>query len=531
MFEQSEKRWLFFTSIVILGITAIPYLMGYFLQGPYWRFTGFVFGVEDGNSYIAKMLTGTYGSWLFRSPYSTIPQSGILAFFPYILLGKLAYPPNLHDQLVVLFQFFRWIAGGFLIWSTYGFISLFIKNPFHRKLAVLIILVGGGLGWLGWLFLPDDGSWRLPLEVYSPEAFVFLSIIGLPHLAAARGFLLLGFTWFLRQEEDAARFSSAVKAGLCWLSAGFFQPLTIVVGCGVLFLYLIFVRLFPRSNRAKTISLLEFRAAIMAAIASPWILYNFFFFSSDVFLRKWYAQNIISSPPITDYLWSYGIYIVAGIPAIIHILREKDTKRMILPAWIVCAAVLAYFPYNLQRRFIDGIWIAIVILLYLAIETASDRKRNLIDRAITVTTFIAPVFVMMTLSQGVTNVQTPVYRPRAEVDMFEALSNMVTPGDTVLCAYQTANALPAWAPVYVLAGHGPESANLESVVREIEMFYSNDQEDQWKSEFLLRNSVDFVIYGPEERAFNTLTFIEGKNLVSVYTNQDFQVFQVDYDEE
>jgi hypothetical protein len=79
-------------------------------QGEAWRFTGFVFAVEDGNSYIAKMLLGANGAWLFRTPYTADPQRGVLAFLPYLLLGKLAAGEGIHEQLVALFHLFRILA-------------------------------------------------------------------------------------------------------------------------------------------------------------------------------------------------------------------------------------------------------------------------------------------------------------------------------------------------------------------------------------------------------------------------------------
>ena len=202
MIDKEDRRWLIITSLVFLVITSLPYLLGYFRQGDDWRFTGFVFGVEDGNSYIAKMLSGAYGSWLFRSPYTSMPQSGVLAFLPYILTGKLASNPEIHDQLVVLFQIFRILAGALLAFAVFQFAELFLPDRKSRRLATAIILFGGGLGWLGWLSFPSAWTGRLPLEVYSPEAFGFLAFLGLPHLSAARAFLLLGFTAFLRSDGE-----------------------------------------------------------------------------------------------------------------------------------------------------------------------------------------------------------------------------------------------------------------------------------------------------------------------------------------
>ena len=102
-----SRKWVLIWAGIVFGITFIPYLLGFAIQGEDWRFSGFVFGVEDGNSYIAKMINGANGDWLFRTPYTTLKQPGILAFIPYLLLGKLSAGLGQHEQLLALFQGFR----------------------------------------------------------------------------------------------------------------------------------------------------------------------------------------------------------------------------------------------------------------------------------------------------------------------------------------------------------------------------------------------------------------------------------------
>ncbi|NMB54917.1 MAG: hypothetical protein GYA15_09475 [Leptolinea sp.] len=526
MVDRQDRRWIVITSVILLGITSIPYLLGYFRQGSDWHFTGFIFGVEDGNSYIAKMLSGSYGSWLFRSPYSNLPQNGVLAFLPYILLGKLAYPPEIHDQLVALFQVFRWLAGGFLVRALFLFCGLFLKEKRYQRLAVLIILTGGGFGWLGWL-LPGHLSGRMPLEIYSPEAFGFLSLLGLPHLAAARAFLLLGLVFFLRTPEPSKELRNAAAGGLCWLAAGFFQPLSIVVGYGILGVYFLLRLLIDRSNNRRDLLSAMKRMAVMAAVSSPWVIYNLFFFASDDYLKAWYAQNIISSPPLIDYLWSYGLFLAASIPAIIHILRKKDERSLILPAWIICAAALAYFPYNVQRRFIDGIWIALILLVFVSLEAIKKSTWVAAYKVLLGSTLIAPLLVLSIFSQGVWNLGTPVYRPAGEVVMFTTISELIQPGDVILADYSTGNALPAWDAVFVLAGHGPESANLKLVLPEIRAFYSGDKDPEWQKNFIERNRIDFIVCGPAERALGDWEKKFGDMYKTVYDRGVYRLYSAE----
>src|SRR3989304_2050406 len=178
----SERRWVLWFGMLVMIATTIPYILGYARQGDAWQFTGFVFGVEDGNSYIAKMLSGSNGAWLFKTPYTTSFQPGVIAFLPYLVLGKLAFAPGLHEQLVVLYHFFRIVSGILAILATYDFISLFLNEIIFRRVGLLLSILGGGLGWIAVLV----GSSSLPLEFYSPETFGFLSLYGIPHLALAR---------------------------------------------------------------------------------------------------------------------------------------------------------------------------------------------------------------------------------------------------------------------------------------------------------------------------------------------------------
>jgi hypothetical protein len=121
-----ERKWALVYGFTLAAVCTIPYLIGYAMEGTEWAFSGFVFGVEDGNSYLAKMLAGAYGDWIFRTPYTTLKQSGELIFLPYLLLGKLAQPPALHLQLVALFQLFRFVATPLTVFAIYRFSTLFL---------------------------------------------------------------------------------------------------------------------------------------------------------------------------------------------------------------------------------------------------------------------------------------------------------------------------------------------------------------------------------------------------------------------
>ena len=126
MVTKQERRWVWEFAILILVISTLPYFLGYQAQDSNWVFGGFVFGVEDGNSYIAKMLNGGAGDWLFRTPYTAYPQRGMVVYMPYLLLGKLTAGLAQHEQMVALYQLFRWLGGILYVLATYDFLALFV---------------------------------------------------------------------------------------------------------------------------------------------------------------------------------------------------------------------------------------------------------------------------------------------------------------------------------------------------------------------------------------------------------------------
>jgi len=157
--KRQERIWCLWYGVILAGITTIPYLIGMAVQGDEWHFTGFVFGVEDGNSYIAKMLLGQIGNWLFRTPYSTEIQNGVIAFLPYLLLGKISAPPELHIQLVVQFHIFRVLCIPFTVWVIYQFFSIYLEDLRWRRWATVLATIGGGLGFVQPAFVVwNDGS-------------------------------------------------------------------------------------------------------------------------------------------------------------------------------------------------------------------------------------------------------------------------------------------------------------------------------------------------------------------------------------
>ena len=343
----AERRWCLVYAAGLAAVTTLPYVLGYASQGALWRFTGFVVGVEDGNSYVAKMLSGTFGAWLFRSPYTTYPQGGIFAFLPYLVLGKLAAPPAVHEQLVALFHLFRIASIPIAVVATYRFAARFLPQASWRRWATVLATAGEGLGWL--LLLGGRSWWlgSLALDFYSPETFGFLSFLTLPHLILARAFLLLGLTAYL-DAADAPR--SAWRAG-GWLAAlGLMQPLSILSAWAVIGVHAAILSLRGRHHWREEAWPWLRSGAIAVFISAPWVVYYAIVTTTDSYMQLWTAQNRILSPALPHYLLAYGLVLIPALAGIWWVTRKGGQTEWLLVGWVALLPAMAYAPTNLQRR-------------------------------------------------------------------------------------------------------------------------------------------------------------------------------------
>ncbi len=550
--EKQEKRWVIYFAAAVMLATSLPYLLGYAMQGSDWRFSGFVFGVEDGNSYIAKMLSGSNGAWLFKTPYTAFPQTGALIYLPFLLLGKLVAPPAAHEQFVALFQCFRVIAGFLFILATYNFLSLFIRDVRLRRWGLVLTCLGGGFGWL--LILLRQGSLfnSLPLDLYSPETFGFLELYGLPHLALARAGMLAGLALYLQaylplssktpdddtsliaSDRSIGRVRSTVLLALIGIGTFLMQPLAAILMWVVIGLHQVILLVIDWRKRVPAPDLLQrlrdrLRQPFLAGLASlPLAIFSAVEILTDPYLKSWASQNVIRSPNPVHYLIAYGLMLPFAIAGALRLLRREAVAGWLPAGWLLAAPFLVYAPVNLQRRLADGVWVVLVLLaLYYFDRLKPAEKPRFSYRLFWPASILILPTTLILLSGGVIATLRPgqpVYLPAAEVNAFSALTAKNQPGSVVLASFATSNVLPAWTSVRVLIGHGPESMNLAEIEPQVNAFYLSRTKDSQRIALLDQFQVSYVFWGPAERALGDWDPRQAAFLTPVYQNGDYDIF-------
>ena len=514
MNPKPEHRWILFFSIGLIVLTSAPYIFAACQAGEDWEFTGFLFAVEDGNSYIAKMLNGAYGDWLFRSPYASQEQAGAMLYVPYLLLGKLIGQRGSHADFVIAFHAFRVASIIAVCFASYGFISLFTSDRFYRRAGLAMSLLGGGLGWMVLLTGRSEVFGSLPLEFYSPETFGFLGLFGIPHLALARALLLWGLLLYLRRAEPKWSHIGV------WFALALTHPLNAALGFLLIFLHLMILFLW---NRAESIL---FRGPALFAIlgAGPILSINFLQYASDPYLQNWASQNLITSPHPMHYLIAYGLLLPFATAGLRALWRREKRLATFATVWLLALPFFLYIPFILQRRFAEGAWVLFVCLTLYFLESRGPQKRKY-ALGLLVLTIPSALGLIMGAAQEGSRTEPPVFRSAKEVEAL-AFFTFQSPKSLVLSSFEIGNPLPAWSPVQVLLGHGPESVDFKQVSMSIDEFFLEESSDADRLNLIRGHGIDYVFWGPAERALGGWAPGSANFLEEVFSGDGYRIFRI-----
>ncbi len=534
-----EIIWATAWSLFALALTSLPYLFGFYLSSPEERFGGFVYNVEDCNSYIAKMEQGARGEWLFHISYTSEEHRGALLFIFHILLGKVALLLNLSS--IATYHLARLLFGFLLLLAIYVFISYFVHFRALRRISFLLVCFSSGLGWLmvGLKIVPLLGD--VPVDFWVPEAFTFLVIYAFPHLALA-GVLMLSTFLLLMMAFDKGQIRFSFLAGIACFLLGLIVPFYIFIIYAVLGGYLL--ALFLR----KGIPFFELKlSAIAVLIPVPVIIYNAYVFSSNPVFRIWAEQNIVLSPHPVHYLLGYGIVGPLAIGGVRYFLKRKEERGLFLVAWVLIVPPLLYAPFNLQRRLIEGFQIPLCILASFGISRyvlpAITRFR--LVKALTrferytlpkLRRFIVTIIVLVTVpsnlllllgnSLEVAKCEPPIFHDVEELEAINWLKENTSHQDIVLSSYETGNLIPARSGNRVFLGHGSETIRLEEKRLIVEKFFKSETSDAYRVGVLKSYKISYVFFGPRERGLGDFEPRGKPYLSEVFSNGSCIIFKV-----
>jgi len=536
----SEILWATAWALLVLSLTSLPYLLGYYLSSPEMHFGGFVIAVEDGNSYIAKMGQGARGEWLFHLPYTSEDHKGALLFIFYLLLGKLVGISGL--SLITTFQLARLVSAFSLLVTIYVFISFFTPWRALRRISFLLCCFSSGLGWLlitcGLSSLFGD----MPIDFWVPDAFAFLVVFTFPHLCLSQTLLLWIFLLaLLAFESDEWRFS--LLASTMGLAVSLIHPYTLPVVGMVLGSYI----LATSKRGGRSVWMQVKHLAIMTLPSAPYLVYTLYIFTAWPAFKAWREQSYTLSPHPLHYILGYALVGFLAVPAIVHLWDRKNERGLFLLCWIVVTMLVVYFPLKIQRRLIEGFQIPVCILASLGLAryvlpavTCSGLTRSLTRfqryTRPKLRRFVTTVIILLTIPSNfllivtgliqVSHLSPPIFHERMELEAMDWLAAHTQPSDIVLSSYQVGNYIPARAGNRVFLGHGPETIHTEEKEDIVRQFFQAQTSDAYRKEILRRYNIAYLFYGPVERALGDFQPATRPYLEETFTNGRYTIYEV-----
>ncbi|BCY18613.1 hypothetical protein hrd7_24620 [Leptolinea sp. HRD-7] len=474
-----------FLIVLLVVVSAVPCLVGFKSENSELVYTGVVFNPIDGYSYLAKMEIGHSGDWLFTLPFSRYPGEGRLLFPFYVTAGQISRLFSVPASF--FFNFLRVLAYGFLLWIISRLI-ISVKKFVGTHQSTLFLMIGFG-GGLGWMLLPFG---KFGADFWVAEAFPFLSGLANPHFPLAIG-LAVGSLLLLSNDMNLV---NTILAGLGGLLLSILSPFGFVVIASVITLSWIWERIEKCNTSA-------IRIIVFILFGLPYSIYQYWAVQSTSQLTSWTAQNQTPSPAVWDIFLTFSpwiILVIFGAKFIFDMRNNWIIRKLIV--WMVVGLVLTVIPFNLQRRFLFGLFIPITVLGFIALPIVAEKIRISFKKLLKIClimTILTPLFLLSMTIFAPLNHNSLYYYRSDELEAIDWLSTQERKPVAVLASSETGLLIPTVRRIRVLYGHPFESIDADNNKKAVENFFDGRMEINECREFLEKNEIDWVFIGPRER--------------------------------
>ncbi|MBX7135269.1 MAG: hypothetical protein K1X67_21585 [Fimbriimonadaceae bacterium] len=182
----SENPGLFRTftmrmALALALVSSLPALVALLTAPAGASYLGFQYNADDHFVYAAWMRQAMDGQFFFDNRFTTDHQPGLTVHLYFFVLGLLAKVLTIPGAMLLAKVS---LTAGFVVLLG-RFIEMLGVKLFTGKLALALVCVGGGIGFIAWrnYGVSLDGPvgsatlGGLPIDVWQPEAFVFPSML------------------------------------------------------------------------------------------------------------------------------------------------------------------------------------------------------------------------------------------------------------------------------------------------------------------------------------------------------------------
>jgi hypothetical protein len=505
-------RWNFILALVlVLVMISAPYWVAFHSGNPEYHFGGFLINPTDGYSYLAKMQQGFEGSWRFVLPYTAEPGDGAYLFVFYLALGHLAR--WLGWPLLLVYHLARIAGAIFLIAVLNEFFKQVFKEETYAKAGLWIAVLGSGLGWLAAL------AGLFASDFWVAEAYPFLSMYTNPHFTIGLGLLVLSL---------APRKRSLPVKFILGVSLAAIQPFAAVIASLVMAAHFA-IRAWDnfRHKQGWKGNLKDMTGVAFFLFGTGSVLvYQYTSILADPVLKEWNLQNQTPSPSLIDVLVSFSPALLAGLLGLKTAWKEKSGQTLVL--WAGICLLLMAVPWNLQRRFITGLYLPLAGLAVYGLEELKDKTGVNFRAALAIFLVLSVPTNFLVITSGLTAAVRHDDRIYLTDELVAALSwidKNTMPSDLILADPATGLVVPAMTGRKVIYGHPFETAQAGKELNFVEEFYSGELINAKTWEELQARSVRFVLLNAD--ASEVLReWVASECGPPIYTNPQMAIFQL-----
>jgi hypothetical protein len=445
----------------------------------------------------------------------------------------------------VMYQVLRVAATTLFVFALYHLIARYFRTVSQRRTAFLITLFGAGLGWILVLlkYTVMDGVLPLPLDLYVAEPNTFLSIMAFPHFIAAALYVVIYDIMLRRGKQkpiSAALWSGGIALFLGWQHAYDLIIVWAVLGAWVLLMAL----------RDRKLTLHPALGLVIIGFISIWpALYSVVLTRLSPLwgeVLDQFANAGVYTPPL------YRLPILLGIPLLMALytaLRDRPWQlagvsddALFLRGWFWISFVLIYLPVDYQIHMLNGWQIPIALFatrtIFEAIAPAvrrrwltqpawgATRANQVVVAAILVAIIPTNVYLFAWRFVDLGRHSMPYYLSSDELAALNWLDQHTEPDDVVLSSLDFGQFVPAEAGAHAFIAHWAQTVDFYTKQDLVDQFYNAGTDPSLRKQTLDDYSVDYVVFGPSERAVGAWTPEGSSGLVSRYESFEVSVYEV-----
>lgn len=555
--------------LLLLLITAVPYVYGY-LSAPAGRvFQGIVFNVAD---------ISQYWSWMrdhrtaLMVPNRMTPEPNDPALFNtlWLTLGQIQQVTGWSEP--VMYQILRIVGGGAFLLTLWWFIGLLVAERSKRWVTYLVATLGGGLGWI-WVvekYVNGLTDVRFPLDLYVVEPNTLFALLTLPHFLVAAALLLATFGCFLlaeRQNDDWRGYALSTTWALLLGVQHAYDLLMIyfILGAYVLLQFI----------KARRILWRRFWGlAAVGFLSFPPAGYFTFLTTQNPLWREILAQFSnagVFTPNLLHIPILLGITFIITIIYGINRLRQAG-KTIFAPddpatpaplfntqflwVWAIVGFGLLYIPADFQIHMLNPYQVPLALLATHALwQWTATRRNTKTDAQDNQTTksrwsllksrqFLAILLILAVLPTNLyllswriidlRRAEVPFYLSQDEVTVLDWLEERSSEQAVVFSGMEIGQYVPALTGHRAFLSHWAMTVGFFEKREAVKAFYDSATPAEDRYQLLDRYDVQYVVYGIEERTLGEQHSNAGSfdpatdtRFEEVFTTAEVVVFEVE----